>query len=143
VTPGIARTVFEAVVTAFFIGAVMGTVVVLNSGDGGGRPPLLGAVAIGAFASAFVSIPLGVVSGAAMTWVMRRERGPRTRSAWMGTGLMVGAGIGGIGSAAISAASTGLDEFATLFFLATGGLAGGIAGVVLGLWCARHTRATG
>ena len=141
--PGIGRTVLEAVITAFFTGAAMGTVVVLNSGDGAGPPPLLGAVAIGVLASVFVSIPLGVVGGAVMAWVMRRERRPRTRSAWVGTGLMVGAGIGGIGSAAISAGSTGFHEFATLFFLAIGALAGAIAGAVLGLWCARHTRATG
>lgn len=119
--PGILRTVLEAVITAFFTGAAMGTVVALNSGHGGGgRPPLLGAVVIGAFASMLVSIPLGLLAGGVMAWVMRRERRPRTRAAWVGTGSMTGATIGGFGCAAISAGSTGFDEFATLFFFATG-----------------------
>jgi hypothetical protein len=142
VNPGILRTLLEAVITAFFTGAAIGTTVVLNSGHGGGPPPLLEAVTIGVLASVFVSIPLGVVGGALMAWVMRRERRPRTRSAWVGTGLVMGAAIGGIGSAAISAGFNGFHEFATLFFSATGGLAGAIAGVVLGLWCARQTGAT-
>ena len=63
----------------------------------------------------------------------------RTSHQWCRLGVLSGAALGGVGASLYCLSFNGLDLPALMFYLATGGLAGAIAGGLVGLWCA-HKR---